>query len=68
MGSLVLEVLSGPMKVTVGRAQVEQIGLLAPNRPINGLVTILQLHIRNIQLTAVLRNMYMYVVKLLIGY
>ena len=36
MGCLVLEVLSGPTKVTVGRAQVDQIGLLAPNRPING--------------------------------
>ncbi len=36
MGSLVLEVLSGPMMVPVGRAQIEHIGSLAPNRPING--------------------------------
>jgi len=36
MGSLVLEVLSGPLMVTVGRAQVDNISRLAPNHPING--------------------------------
>ncbi|ELU08216.1 hypothetical protein CAPTEDRAFT_197535 [Capitella teleta] len=36
MGSLVLEVLTGPTKVIVGRCQIDEIGILAPNRPING--------------------------------
>ena len=36
MGSLVLEVLSGALMVTVGRAQVDHISRLAPNKPVNG--------------------------------
>ncbi len=35
-----LEVLTGPMLVTVGRAQVDYLSNLAPNRPINGYVNL----------------------------
>ncbi len=38
MKTLVLEVLSGPEMVAVGRVQVDHIYLLAPSKPINGCV------------------------------
>ncbi|XP_053399357.1 C2 domain-containing protein 3-like [Mercenaria mercenaria] len=41
MSSLVLEVLSGPMQVPIGTVDVPNIGLLAPNRPVNGLYPII---------------------------
>ncbi|XP_019617075.1 PREDICTED: C2 domain-containing protein 3-like [Branchiostoma belcheri] len=40
MASMVLEVLSGPDQVPVGRAQINQIGQLGPNRPINGFFSV----------------------------
>lgn len=36
MGSLVVEILTGPSMLSVGHAEVPQIGLLSPARPING--------------------------------
>ncbi|XP_041357389.1 C2 domain-containing protein 3-like [Gigantopelta aegis] len=36
MGSMCIDVLSGPMSVPIGQAQVTEIGLLSNNRPING--------------------------------
>ena len=41
MGALALEVLSGPMSVPVGRAQIEHIASLVPSRPINGYIHVL---------------------------
>lgn len=41
MGSLVLGVLSGPMRVSIGNVEVPNLGQLAPNRPINGLYPII---------------------------
>ncbi|XP_035686866.1 C2 domain-containing protein 3-like isoform X2 [Branchiostoma floridae] len=40
MASMVLEVLSGSDQVPVGRAQINQIGQLGPNRPINGFFSV----------------------------
>ena len=36
MGRIILEVLNGPMLLPVGYAEVTNIGLLSPNRPVNG--------------------------------
>ncbi|KAJ8298025.1 hypothetical protein KUTeg_024556 [Tegillarca granosa] len=36
MGSLVVEILTGPSMIPVGHAEIPQIGLLSPARPING--------------------------------
>lgn len=36
MGSIILEVLNGPLLIPVGYAEVTQIGQLSPSRPVNG--------------------------------
>ena len=36
MGSMNLDVLSGPNQVVVGRTQIDRITSLTPNTPING--------------------------------
>lgn len=41
MSTLVLEVLSGAMKVPIGTVEVPNLTLLAPNKPINGLFPII---------------------------
>ncbi|XP_071126216.1 C2 domain-containing protein 3-like [Mytilus edulis] len=60
MGSIILEILSGPLLLPVGYAEVTQIGQLSPNRPVKGFYPVFteeEQKIAEIQVSLVLESL-----------
>ncbi|XP_063416182.1 C2 domain-containing protein 3-like [Mytilus trossulus] len=60
MGSIILEILSGPLLLSVGYAEVTQIGQLSPNRPVKGFYPVFteeEQKIAEIQVSLVLESL-----------